>query len=276
MVRARTLEIFSEPCLSIPGSADRTQPQEIARGVFHPLARHSFGSLDGVAVMPQFECGIGHYDQHEEGIHPLRILIRKESDDPWTADIHHVEMYTLQPATFPPEEDSCSLVPTDWPPPSLANGPCCPYRFPPNPTPYSEPTPRGLLRNRCTDIHLGPCGTALWIQPSVQYSDLEQNMGSGLGLTAWDVHASRAQGPNHFGHLGIEKGGEQLVGRLFRMPSGLVSTLHTREHDDKCGSRVLWVSEREGPLSAVDYDEGAGRIVVGEGGGWLSVLDLVA
>lgn len=319
------------PCLSTSVISQHSAKIEstTSNSVSHPLARHSFGWLDGVAVTPQPES---HLELNSDTsvqnkniqVPPrLSILIRKESDDPWMADMNRVEMYILQPdrtynvlstldayttssSSFSMELLTEDLERQELKDPTTEGTPRhahvhIPYIFPPIATAHSTPTSRGLLRNRCTDIHLGPCGSALWVQPSLSRTyrhaygddqssrfgswsrwDYPTEMDMDVGLTAWDVHASRTQGPSLTRSIredgdGKMRDGERLVGWLF---DGRIRSSFVEEGRGDDGERedvkVIWTSEREGPLNAVDYEEGAGRVVLGEGGGWVTVLDLVA
>ncbi|KAF5376655.1 hypothetical protein D9615_007816 [Tricholomella constricta] len=120
VVRACSIHLFPEPELC---DVPRT---------YTPIARHSFGWIDGICVAPT-----------RLGTPPaLSILLRGESDDPWSSGLHSLDLYTLRP--------------------SVTDATAAGYVFPP--TLVSKvPAVRGSLR--CRNVILGPCGTAAWIQP---------------------------------------------------------------------------------------------------------------
>ena len=116
VVRARGIYLFPEPVLhDIPL-------------VYHPIAEHSFGWIDGVSVT-----------QRSSG--NLSILLRGESDDPWASGFHSLNLFTLERN---PEDE------------------LLPYLFPPILVSQVSAR-RGSLR--CRRVILGKCGTAVWIQP---------------------------------------------------------------------------------------------------------------
>jgi hypothetical protein len=138
VVRARSIHLFPEPTL---GSSDAPAP------LFAPIARHSFGWIDGVAVAMN-----PSQSQNPIPLESLSILIRSESDDPWTSDVHSLDLYVLEPnpafILSSQEEEEHPDIP--------------PYIFPPKPS-KKVPSARGSLR--CTDVILGRYGTAIWIHP---------------------------------------------------------------------------------------------------------------
>lgn len=115
-MRARGIYLFPEPVLhNIPL-------------VYHPIAEHSFGWVDGVSVT-----------QRSSG--NLSILLRGESDDPWASGLHSLNLFTLE---HNPKDEML------------------PYLFPPILV-SQVPALRGSLR--CRRVILGKYGTAVWIQP---------------------------------------------------------------------------------------------------------------
>ncbi|KAG6884581.1 hypothetical protein C0993_009856, partial [Termitomyces sp. T159_Od127] len=123
VVRACSIHLFLYPQLQ---ETPLTYP---------PIAQHSFGWIDGVCVTPT-RTGPS-----------LSILLRGESDDPWSSGLHSLDQYTLLPN--PDVAADQELCPA-------------PYIFPPHLV-AKVPAVRGSLR--CRNVVLGPCGTAAWIQP---------------------------------------------------------------------------------------------------------------
>ncbi|KAJ7743457.1 hypothetical protein DFH07DRAFT_35885 [Mycena maculata] len=127
VVRARTLTLFRNPPLTLDTPI-----------VHAPIAVHSFGWVDGVAVTT-----IVGPSRASSTPPPLSILIRPEPDDPWAPDDAHVlDLYVLHPAVEP-------------------HG-ALPYAFPPAHA-ARVPSARGSLH--CSTLRLGPHGTAVWIEP---------------------------------------------------------------------------------------------------------------
>ncbi|KAI0076836.1 hypothetical protein K474DRAFT_1707773 [Panus rudis PR-1116 ss-1] len=259
VVRARSLDIFPIPILK--------QPEEEIN-VFHPLASHSFGWIDGVTVYPDMEPISSTHDieyasecRLTDGgkvvglpTHaPITIVVREENDDPWAADIHAINTWTLepnaafQPDNHPPFESAVHDVIADQeiPDEHVQNGTRVdsipsilleshldsslgsesedakitriPYLFPPKHR-LSTPWLRGQLR--CPDITTGTqaglrFGTCLWIQPRPPRH---------VDLTNYDVHSSETQGPQTiFGKYHDEHGHNQVV--VFNRMESLVGVV---------------------------------------------------
>ncbi|KAG5729342.1 hypothetical protein E4T56_gene9917 [Termitomyces sp. T112] len=158
--RARTSAILKQP----DGEAGLWQPNRIIQVVFAnqsvlviracsihlfpypelqempltytPIAQHSFGWIDGVCVTPTRTLTPS-----------LSILLRGESDDPWTSGQHSLNHYTLLPNLNAATDQDVRPSPYIFPPALIAK----------------VPAVRGTLR--CRNVVLGPCGTAAWIQP---------------------------------------------------------------------------------------------------------------
>ncbi|KAJ6541050.1 hypothetical protein DFH09DRAFT_929314 [Mycena vulgaris] len=127
VVRARSLTLFPNP------------PLTMGPPVVHaPLAVHSFGWVDSVAVTTI----VGPSSDDTTSPKPLSILIRPEPDDPWATGDHDLELYVLHPAEFPHS--------------------ALPYTFPPTRAAH-VPSTRGALH--CSELRFGPHGTAVWVQP---------------------------------------------------------------------------------------------------------------
>lgn len=168
VVRARSLSLF-------PDCPSKTASQTEGDQARSPMARHSFGWLDGVSVTPQIPPGGDRGTPHS-----YNILLRAESDDPWRPpSSHSLDLYTLyvNPDYLLAKEND-----------SITSGTVLhPYCFPP--TYHSKmPTSRGALR--CPGLRLGICGTAIWVRPgeSVGHSSgLVQDPGLGYADTDWAV-----------------------------------------------------------------------------------------
>jgi hypothetical protein len=176
---------------------------------------------------------------------PLSILVRGESDDPWSSDIHNLELYTLQPNPLYPYEQVSSVDETETPIP--------PYLFPPH-LQRQIPCLRGSLS--CKHIILGRFGTAMWIQPRDRFVG---------GLLA-DIPA----------HLVPPSTQETLVVAVFpgSLNSGL-SRSQSREAEDKVivGKKLIG-NDSMNSWTSFDYDEVRGRVVLGSNFGRVTVLEL--
>ncbi|RPD63471.1 hypothetical protein L227DRAFT_521638 [Lentinus tigrinus ALCF2SS1-6] len=298
IVRARSVELFPEPEL---------RPADGEYVTYAPVGFHTFGWIDGVAVVPQCGTTVDANDVVKASGHePLSILLRAESDDPWASDVHTLEQFVLHPnPAFDNHSNSNSASP---PPSSLPDGssqpsdpdvqptsvpasapvPIPPYLFPPVRAEHTSPTVRGFLR--CRDIVLGPSGTALWIQPRAART---------AHLTGYDVHASSAPvdealDPDRLRPLSPSPGpspghaqgrtAESLCAAVFegplqrrcaevgmRMRMGMAMGMRMGP-----AARTLWAQTREGcNWTAFDYDEETGRVALGSSDGSVTVLDLV-
>ena len=111
VVRARSIHLFEYPSSNF-------------------VASHTFGWVDSASVT------------HDPKTNEFSFLIRHQNDNPWTAQLTTLQMYTLSPS-----RDGTT------------------YDFPPRPR-LDIPSPRGTLR--CPDVALGRYGTAVWICPRQQ------------------------------------------------------------------------------------------------------------
>ncbi|KAG2132948.1 hypothetical protein DEU56DRAFT_811380 [Suillus clintonianus] len=130
VVRARSVHAFAEPKLE-------PHPNTC---VHHPYAQSTFGWVDGIFVSispssPKDPTGMKGQ--------PLSVLVRKQIDDPWSSTFK-IQLWTLSPSNE-----------------TTVDGPH--YIFPPSMTTEMLSPRRGALR--CTDMVLGPYGTAVWVQP---------------------------------------------------------------------------------------------------------------
>jgi hypothetical protein len=141
VVRARSIHLFPKPIL---GSSESSAP------LYWPIARHSFGWIDGVSVTMNSNrssvCG-----RDSPPFESLSILIRAESDDPWATDAHSLDLYKLEPNPLFVSSPQPGDIDT------------APYVFPPS-LASQVPSIRGPLR--CSDVILGSHGTAVWINPA--------------------------------------------------------------------------------------------------------------
>ncbi|KAH9886652.1 hypothetical protein C8Q73DRAFT_795139 [Cubamyces lactineus] len=287
VVRARSVELFPEPELQLAQGSFRT---------YEPVGFHTFGWIDGVSVILQFDS-MRSGDVPAKPEHaPLSILLRTESDDPWASDVHKLEQFLLLPdPTFeglPRAANAAStevVEQTDSPssaPPAPASA--SPYIFPPVRAERTSPTVRGFLR--CPDIVLGPCGTALWIQPRARTT---------AHLTGLDVHSSTAQVWDSFNpdyvHLDAaddrseahyalqnrsstspltpnrEKTAETLCAAVFAGPLQERHPELLQPH-----ARKVWAQPKDScNWTAFDYDEERGRVALGSSDGSVVVLDFV-
>ncbi|TDL27111.1 hypothetical protein BD410DRAFT_741538 [Rickenella mellea] len=230
--RARSLDLFYPVRLSSPDEEPSIQ---------RPNASHSFGWIDSMAIAPLVQV-----DQ-ESSYPPISILLRAQSDDPWTPDIHTLKRYIIEPVADPAIEELALHRSDTSPGTDVPSDMSCPYSFPPV-LADEIPSSRGFLR--CAELALGPCGTALWIQPRPRPA---------TGLAAWQAeHAD--------GHVSREC----LMGTVFPGP--------LRPHPDDSpplGRRSirLWVNEYA-PWTSLDYCENTGRIALGCVDGQVMVLDM--
>ncbi|KAJ4487794.1 hypothetical protein J3R30DRAFT_850244 [Lentinula aciculospora] len=243
VVRARSLHLFPEPelCLASPSSLGLTD-FTTAPGlhIYSPLANHSFGWVDGVSVVPV-------YPDPSISSQPgtLKILVRLQSDNPWTANEHSLDLYELS-------------VNPNFVDPAFGHGESitaiqCPYLFPPICTTRVSST-RGPLR--CTDLVLGQCGTAIWVKPGDRALH---------GLLTSDVYVDYTY-IARLGGLEASGGGvtESLVAGIFPGPLNPGEEVRTRKICTNISNN--W--------TAFDYDEAIGRLVLGDAAGCVRVLEL--
>ncbi|TRM70165.1 hypothetical protein BD626DRAFT_476498 [Schizophyllum amplum] len=220
VVRARSVHLFPYPVL---------RPRDKDPLTYRPHASHSFGWVDGVGVQILRRLG-----------HPwLSILVRPECDDPWTVDARGLDLYTLTPNPAADDDDGAKA-------PSYLFPPVLVERF------HSS---RGPLR--CTDLVMGRCATAVWVQPP-DYSSAGLLFGNDDGrslqnnVPSLNSHETMMAGA-FTGPLGLGPGGGQVPAtRLGRM-------LFQNPLND-------WTS--------LDYDEELGRIAFGSSGGSVKVVQL--
>jgi hypothetical protein len=149
VVRARSMEIFPQPELL---------DEQIDTCVYHPVAYHSFGWLDAIAVSPSASASQN-----------LSLMFRTTNNDPWSEEDPMLNLYNLSLRNETGDEDVEETTPA--------------YNFPPT---FSSQTPlvRGPLR--CADIILRSRGTAVWIAPRRLLA---------TGLVQMDIHGQPAIPP---------------------------------------------------------------------------------
>ncbi|KAK7684392.1 hypothetical protein QCA50_012339 [Cerrena zonata] len=250
VVRARSIDLFPTPKLK-PASEDVP--------IYHPTASHSFGWVDGVSVYPQHHsatigCQIAT---------PLYVLVRLESDDPWSSDTHTIHLYSLEPnlsrrsRSISPLEDIPEEHPVRTGPDTLHT----PYIFPPIHK-VSFPTLKGRLR--CTDILCGNHGTGIWVQPRSAHE---------ASLTTFDVHSSHAQIPYS---VPVNSANESIIGGIF--PGIMMNQSGNDDDPMRPRQNVRRIVERdigsEANWTAMDYDEIRGLVVLGASDGEITVVEL--
>lgn len=220
MVRACSIHLFFHPELQ---ETPLTYP---------PIAQHSFGWIDGVCVTPTLAGP------------SLSILLRGESDDPWSSGLHSLDQYTLLPNPDAAVDQELRLTP---------------YIFPPNLV-AKVPAVRGSLR--CRNVVLGPCGTAAWIQP-------QDRAAVGLAWAGDEGYPLQAIYPI--------SGNESLMVAAFLGPLARDGDGWKQDDVDVgvVGMRSTAVFTNElNNWTALDYDEGVGRIVLCSSFGGIMVLEL--
>lgn len=250
VVRARSIHLFPFPDLEYPHSSGE-QPT-----IYKPIAHHSFGWVDGecVAICP-FIYPTPTKTSKATWL-PLSILVGGESDDPWAADIHYLELYTLEPNPDYPEEAGAhgqafrKDISGQTPETRLS---ASPYLFPPQLT-NKVACLRGSLR--CKRVLLGRFGTAVWIQPRDRF----------IGGLLADIPANLVPSSNAHESLvitafpGSLNTGAGADGELMTTSIVVGKKIYQNQ------SNTSWTS--------FDYDEIGGRIVLGSSFGRVTVLYL--
>jgi len=238
VVRARSIHLFPEPILC-------DSPK-----VYQSVARHSFGWIDGVSVTATYSDPMSPFQ-------PLSILVRGESDDPWSSGLHSLDLYTLRPnPSYRPPTPDVEVEPEPEPDiASLQKPQSIPYIFPPTLKTQVRAI-RGSLR--CRDVILGPCGTAVWIQPQDR---------AVVGLLSSDELPLQA--------IRSVSGHESLVAATFPGPLAPPST--TANSNPALAtvtrSRTLFTNHFNN-WTSLDYDEELGRIALGSSFGRVMILEL--
>ncbi|KAJ3503747.1 hypothetical protein NLJ89_g8298 [Agrocybe chaxingu] len=226
VVRARSVHLFPYPTLK-PYYPDDPHPTP-----YTPIAHHSFGWVDGmcVNVCPYLDRGTTTVSSWS----PLSILVRGESDDPWTSDVLNLELYTIDPNADYPSDDGD--LDTHIPP----------YLFPPRLVNQVRSL-RGSLR--CTQVFLGRFGTAAWIQPQERFY---------AGLLADVPQQMQVDRRGRTPH-------ESLMMAVF---PGSLSTA-----EGEVVARRVFVNEANN-WTSFDYDEVRGRVALGSSFGVITLLEL--
>ncbi|KAG1737153.1 uncharacterized protein EDB91DRAFT_1141214 [Suillus paluster] len=214
VVRARSVHAFAEPQLA-------PHPNTCTH---HPYAKSTFGWVDGifVAVPPSSpEDPSGMKGQQ------LSILVRTKSDDPWSSTFK-IQLWTLSPMIA--SNDTAVDRPH--------------YDFPPSMTTEIITPRRGALR--CTDMVLGPYGTAVWVQPG-DYSI--------AGLISSNVHLQP---------MPVPQSHDTLVAAAF---PGLLNAQSEPQ------VKSSWKNYGEN-WTCLDYDEERGCVALGSNVGAVTILDI--
>ncbi|KAG2133541.1 uncharacterized protein EDB93DRAFT_883569 [Suillus bovinus] len=211
VVRARSVHAFAEPKL-VP------HPNTC---VHHPYAQSTFGWVDGifVSVPPS-----SPEDPTRMKGQPLSILLRTKNNDPWSSTFK-IQLWTLSPMNE-----------------TTVDGPH--YNFPPSMTTEIVTPRRGALR--CTDMVLGPYGTAVWVQPE-DYSV--------AGLISPNIHLQ---------NIPVPRSHETLVVAAF---PGLFNT------QGEAQVKSSWKNRGEN-WTCLDYDEERGCVALGSAAGAVTILDI--
>lgn len=250
VVRAHSVCLFPFPILEV------TEDLPLR---YLPIARHSFGWVDGVFVQFMGENHLSKSRYSTDKLLPLSILVRAETDDPWASDDSSLELYTLHVNPHFPEhlmrnKTDCAVHETSI---TTSTHSLQPYCFPPVLT--SKVISRhGSLR--CTDVLMGRLGTALWLQP-------KDRSVAGLYWTADDALAE----PQNVERL--EYRYESLVAGVF--PGTLFSSACRTSEKDVLKMEAQIIRWNEGQSwSSIAYDEDVGRIVLARGFGDITILDM--
>jgi hypothetical protein len=227
VVRAHFIHLFPEPVL-------HRIPQ-----IYMPIARHSFGWIDGVSVAPA-QCS--NRSDVSSAYPPLSVLIRGESDNPWSSGLHSLDLFTLHPNPTYHSTSSDNDIDTVL----------IPYVFPPTLTSQVHAI-RGPLR--CRDVILGRCGTAVWIQPRDR---AVVGLLSNEGLPAQTIYTA--------------SGHESLVADVFPGPLS-ASNIVSGDVVAVRRSRTLYTNHLNN-WTSLDYDEELGRIALGSSYGRVLILEL--
>lgn len=225
VIRTRSIHLFQVPVLTM------TEPMPL----YGSLACHSFGWVNDVSasLSPRAVLAdIQKFPSHD----PISILIRSESDDPWSQE-HKMQLFTLEPNPLYYSSHSESDI----------NTKISPYRFPPSLNTQVSFVHGSL---RCTDMKLEPYGTAVWVHPHNR---------AAAGLISSDVHLQALPVPN------TPSANETLIAAVF--PGRLNPTGVNVE------TKTLWMNEHN-DWSCMDYNETFGRIVLGSISGAVTILEL--
>lgn len=219
VVRARSICIFEEPRMVFPGDN---------LNIVLPRVFKSFGWVDGVslALGPSAPfCPAGSSQS------PLSLLVRNKGGDPWRA----TEQFQFITLNTDPNDD-----PHDGSSTSQES-----LSFPFNIISSLTSHRGGPLR--CSDMALGPHGTAVWVQPPDW---------AAVGLITEE---------NFIEQLSTPTSRETLIIALF---PGLLN-----QGSSEAQVKVSFESNGD-DWSCLDYDEARGLIALGSGSGEITVYRL--
>ena len=174
---------------------------------------------------------------HHTAIH---ILIRAESDDPWSQEEHNLRFFTLSPNPHYRSQGQDH----DTDDGTTAH---CPYLFPPKLT-AEVFSSHGSLR--CADIKLQPYGTSIWVHPRNR---------AVRGLVASDIHLQQIPVPD------LPASNERLLAAVFPGPLN-------RSALQRIEAKTLSTNDSNN-WTCLDYDE-AGRIALGSSSGTVTILEM--
>lgn len=190
----------------------------------------------------------------EDSVAPVLILLRAESEDPWTSNVHTIMHYKLHADRRFLDQQSASTPELKQRASSEDIPSILPYEYPPAASAYMK-YHRGFLR--CPDLALGPCGTALWVHPRTR---------SSTGLVSEDALPPSPE-DEHVAE-------EWLCGTV--LPAGGSST--SAQALNKSGAYRLWTNRSVGGEStwtSLDYVESLGWIGLGASDGSVTLLRMV-
>ncbi|KAH7884787.1 hypothetical protein F5I97DRAFT_1501810 [Phlebopus sp. FC_14] len=221
VARARSICLFVDPPLV---------PPEHEPSVTLPYACSSFGWVDGVSLTVRPSRPLDINDPSP----CLSMLVRTKGDDPWSLQ-DKFRFLTMNPETprissaIPLDGAPANHSPTQ--PLTLVTSLSCPHTGP----------------LRCSDMVLGPYGTAVWVQPADW---------SIAGLISNNVHLQ---------HVPVPSAQEILVAAIF--PGRLGGVLSQASIKVSCvNSEKNW--------SCLDYDEELGLVALGSSSGSITMLRL--
>ncbi|KLO11673.1 hypothetical protein SCHPADRAFT_941895 [Schizopora paradoxa] len=258
---ARSISLY--PAFRLPfesSSGSLNSDETIAEcHCYQPLAtcRIDWTDCMSVVVPPTYPPDLDESTSEdlEDTLAPVLFLLRAESEDPWTSNVHTIMHYKLHPdrrfieqqVPGPPEPNPRSTE-------SENGASILPYEYPPATSAYMR-YHRGFLR--CPDLALGPCGTALWVNPRTRTS---------TGLVMEDA---RPPSPEDG-----QSSEEWLCGTV--LPAGSASK--EAQPIQKSGAYRLWTnpsSSGEASWTALDYVESLGWIGLGANDGSVTLLRMV-
>ncbi|KAK2462524.1 hypothetical protein APHAL10511_005494 [Amanita phalloides] len=253
VVRNQSISLFSYPELGASNEPAMT---------YSPIAQHDFGWIDGItATLVQPVSTSSCAMPSDEPLHTISLLLRRKNADPWYSDTHSIEHYILLPnPTYDPEATRSPLQePTGGTQTEAKSPHHLPYIFPPFLRSQISSL-RGSLGRllHSSNIILGRNGTAVWINP-------QDYAAGGLYFDVDDA-------PFHI----AARSSERLMAALFHGPMSRCDRATEGGVDgdvNRVDEWTLCVNDMNN-WTAMDYDENAGRIVIGSASGDLTMVVL--